>query len=87
MSQNMLCPECSSLGSKVIDGRWTGEKNPHHSSRFPNAVRRRRQCSNGHRYSTIETIESLSGQQPIDEERVRDRARRLIIEVMEHLQP
>jgi len=40
----MNCPTCNK-GSEVIDSRL-----------IPNGVRRRRQCLNGHRFTTIEQV-------------------------------
>ena len=46
----MNCPNCSQLGSKVVDKRNNKENG---------TVRRRREClSCGHRYTTYERIES-----------------------------
>lgn len=68
MNQSIQCPECQSQASKVIDSRWTGSLTitadgsertlPRKMSGFLNAVRRRRECPNGHRYSTYEIVES-----------------------------
>lgn len=68
MSQSIQCPECHSSASKVIDSRWTGSleisqktgraRLNHKVARFVNAVRRRRECDNGHRFSTYEVIDS-----------------------------
>lgn len=62
MSHSIRCPECGAVDSKVVDSRWTGEKHERNrSSVYINSVRRRRECENGHRYTTIESIADASG--------------------------
>lgn len=57
------CPECCTPRVKVIDSRWTGDmqhgtdgdaRRWGKKSEFLNAVRRRRRCDNGHRFTTYE---------------------------------
>ena len=45
----MKCPLCQTKFHEVIDSRKRG-----------NEIRRRRQCFNGHRFSTLETLAELS---------------------------
>lgn len=46
----MLCPECGNTQDKVIDSR-EGQDGP------LSFIRRRRECGNGHRFTTYETAE------------------------------
>jgi transcriptional regulator NrdR family protein len=49
-TDGIKCPECDSLENKVFDKR-----------NHINQIIRRRKCSNGHRFSTIETYAERDG--------------------------
>lgn len=49
----MKCPTCSTPLNEVVDSRKRGE-----------SIRRRRECFNGHRFSTLESIAVFEVQKP-----------------------
>jgi transcriptional regulator NrdR family protein len=54
----MKCPKCGVLDSKVTDSRAYNKRTKQPWSH--DGIRRRRECSNGHRYTTYETIVPVS---------------------------
>ena len=56
-SPGLACPECGSLINSVIDSR---------ANLAHDKLRRRRECENGHRFRTYETIDSDGGMRGFD---------------------
>lgn len=62
MSESLKCPECDSICSMVVDSRPNTDNS---------AVRRRRECKCGHRYTTFETIHAGEPQPDLSIKRAR----------------